>query len=67
MGAELPETAVTGNKFINTDELMLYSALKTNTWDAGFDIPKGYMFINDDDGKMYYFNGTEIKGVNSDG
>jgi len=26
-------------------------------------IPKGYMFLNETDGNMYYFNGSEIKGV----
>lgn len=62
-GTTLPATAATGDKFISTDTLKLYTATGANTWNSGITIPKGYMFLNEADGNMYYFNGSEIKGV----
>jgi len=59
-GTILPETAVTGDSFINTETFKFYKAIGTNIWNSGTAIPKGYMFLNEADGKMYFFNGSDF-------
>jgi len=65
-GSTLPTTATAGDTFINVDNFKLYAATAKDTWNSGIEIPKGYTFLNEADGQMYFFNGTEIKGVVSE-
>ena len=64
-GTTLPTTATAGDKFINTEELKLYTAITNNSWDYGIKIPKGYMYLNDANKKMYFFDGTNILSLRS--
>ena len=64
-GVELKD----GDSFISLTDFKIYTIKEDYNGEKNLiisDIPKGYTFLNEADGNMYFFNGTELKGVVSE-
>lgn len=58
IGAELPVSAVTGDRFINTTDGKIYTATATDTWDAGVTPADGWAAFSTVDETGYVYSGT---------
>ena len=58
IGAELPLTATTGDRFINTADGKIYTATATDTWDAGVTPADGWAAFSTVDETGYVFSGS---------
>lgn len=58
IGTELPLTATTGDRFINTTDGKIYTATATDTWDAGVTPADGWAAFSTVDETGYVFTGS---------
>lgn len=58
VGATLPATATTGDRFVNTTDGKIYTATATNTWDAGVASADGYAVFDKTDEAGYVYSGS---------
>ena len=58
IGAELPVSATTGDRFINTTDGKIYTATATDTWDAGVTPADGWAAFSTVDETGYVFSGS---------
>lgn len=58
IGAELPLSATTGDRFINTTDGKIYTATATDTWDAGVTPADGWAVFSTVDETGYVYTGS---------